>query len=518
MSLAAIDDKPPGPSGASADRPAREKRSAAVFSVSAAVGVTLLKLAAGLLTGSLGMLSEAAHSGVDLIASAITLFSVYASDRPADEEHNYGHGKIESLSAFLEVVIMLASCVWLVTQSIRRILFHSHLALRFSAWPFAVLLLSIVVDYARSRSLARVARAHRSEALAADAVHFATDMWSSGAVLVGLAAAFAGERFHIAWLEYGDPVAALVVSGVIVSVSWHLTRTTIDTLLDAAPSQQAGEDRRKARALLESELAAIPGVLSVDRLRTRRSGANTFADLTLGLPRNLTFQRSEQLTTAATDAVRRHWPGADVVVHSVPYATVTESVHDRVRAVAARRNLAIHEISVQQFDPGGGDAPEGLRATEGELSHGGLHIEQHLEVPESMPLRQAHELVTELEAEMRREVPEISSVVTHIESEGSTIERPSSPERDSQLEDRLREVARSFPEILDIHDVFITRRAYDPGGAGQLQVTCHCTLTDDLPMVRVHAIITLLEGAFKLVAPEVDRLLIHPEPATDNRR
>ena len=163
--------------------PHAAKRSAAILSVLAAALVTALKLLAGLITGSLGMLSEAAHSGIDLIASAITLFSVEVSDRPADEGHNYGHGKVESLSAFVETVIMLASCIWLVTTAIQRIVFHRHLALRPALWPFAVLLFSIVVDFTRSRSLGRIARQHHSDALAADSVHFATDMWASFCLL-----------------------------------------------------------------------------------------------------------------------------------------------------------------------------------------------------------------------------------------------------------------------------------------------------------------------------------------------
>jgi divalent metal cation (Fe/Co/Zn/Cd) transporter len=161
--------------------------------------------------------------------------------------------------------------------------------------------------------------------------------------------------------------------------------------------------------------------------------------------------------------------------------------------VAARSNLAIHDVSVQEYNQS-------------------LHVEQHLEVNETMSLRDAHDLVTRLEAEMRREVPEISTILTHIESEPSTIERPASLERDRQLEVRLRRVAAGFPEILDIHEVFVTRIN------DRIQVNCHCTLPDDLPMAKVHEIITALEGAFKLEDPEVSRLLIHPEPATDNRR
>ena len=481
------------------------KRSAAIFSVIAAGIVALLKLLTGVLTGSLGMLSEAAHSAIDLIASAITLFSVQVADRPADADHNYGHGKAESLAALVETFIMLGSCLWIVTEAIQRIFFHQHLALRPSLWPFAVLLVSIVVDFTRSRTLGRIARLHRSDALFADSIHFATDMWASLAVMVGLAATFAGERLSQPWLEYADPIAAIVVAGVILRVSWRLAHQTVDALLDATPTSDPTSDQPQSKEDLRNnlihDLMAIPGVLSVDRLRTRRSGADYFADVTLGMPRNLTFQRSEQLTMAATEAVQRHLPGADVVIHTVPTAALGESVHDRVRAVAARRNLAIHEIAVQHID-------------------GGLHVEQHLEVDESMPLRQAHELVTDLEAEMRREVPAIVSILTHIESEPATIERPASLERDRELEVHLRRVAAAFPEILDIHEVFVTRRRIRAAGnaGNHIQVSCHCTLPDDLPMERVHAVITALEGAFKLDAPEVDRLLIHPEPATDNRR
>jgi cation diffusion facilitator family transporter len=468
------------------------KRSAALFSVLAALGVTLLKLLTGLLTGSLGMLSEAAHSGIDLIAAAITFFSVQVSDRPADASHAYGHGKIESLSAGIESVLMLGSCIWILTEAIRRIISREHLALKFSPWPFVVLLLSITVDYTRSRKLHRIAREYKSEALEADAIHFRTDIWSSFAVLLGLIATYAGQHFRIPQLELADPVAAIIVSGIILHVTFKLARSTVDVLTDATPS----EARAQSRDLMR-DLAAIDGVLSVDRVRTRRSGPSYFADLTLGMPRNLTFQRSEQITLAATEAVRRHLPGADVVVHSIPTASRAESVHDRIRAVASRSNLSIHDVSVQEYNHA-------------------LHVEQHLEVGETMSLRAAHALVTQLESEMRREVPEISTILTHIESEPSTIERPASLERDRQLELRLRQAAAAFPQVQDIHEVFVTRIHHN--GADRIQVNCHCTLPDDLPMSQVHEIITALENAFKLDAPEVSRLLIHPEPVTDNNR
>jgi cation diffusion facilitator family transporter len=483
----------PAATSRSLNAPAAEtKRMAAGFSVLAAAFITLLKLVTGLLTGSLGMLSEAAHSGIDLIAAAITLFSVRAADQPPDDDHNYGHGKIESLAAFVETGLMLASSIWIVYEAIHRLLFQDHLKLPLSVWPFLVLMLSVAVDFARSRSLRKIAAETRSEALAADAVHFGTDLWASLAVLVGLAATALGEHFRIPRLEAADPLAALVVAGIILSVSWRLARHTLDTLLDATPAQDGNTAAATRRKLIQN-IREIDGVLDVARLRTRRSGSGYFADLTLAMPRNLTFQRSEQITMAATEAIQRVLPSADVVVHSVPTATLAESVHDRVRAVAARANLSIHDVAIQHYD-------------------GALHLELHLELDETLPLRTAHDIVTRLESNIRAEIPGIASILTHIESEPATIEFPAALERDRLIERTLRGVANSFPQVLDIHDIQVTRHHE------RTQVNCHCTLPDELSMARVHEVMTALENAFRLAAPEVSRLLIHPEPATDNRR
>lgn len=482
-----------GPGSAELHERSAAKRSAALTSVVAATGITLLKLLTGLLSGSLGMLSESAHSGIDLIAALLTFTSVQISDRPADEEHTFGHGKIENLSAAFETVLMVGSCIWIATEAVLRILHPSRLALRFSVWPFIVLLLSIAVDSARALALRRVATTHRSDALAADAVHFGTDIWSSFAVIVGLLASFAGQRFHIPALRYADPIAALIVAAIILRVTWTLAHRTIDSLLDATPP----EVRDQLHGDLQRELIAIPDVVSVQRLRVRRSGSNYFVDMTLGLPRVITFQRSEQVTFAATEAVQRRLPGADVVVKTVPIATLDESPFDRVRAVAARSNLTVHDVTLQQYD-------------------GALHLEQHLEVPETMPLRRAHEIATQLEADIRREVPGIATLLTHIEGEPATIAHPAPIETASNLEAQLRSAAHQFPEILDIHEITVTR-GHD-GAAHAIQVNCHCTLPDDLPMSMVHEIITDFENDFRRQHPLVARMLIHPEPASDNTR
>ncbi len=460
-----------------------EKRSVALMSVLAACCMTALKLVTGLLTGSLGMLSDAAHSGLDLVGAALTYFSVRLSDKPADEDHTYGHAKVENLSAFVETFLMIASCVWIAYEAVDRIFFHP-VQIKFVIWPFLVLITSITVDYWRSRQLKQVAIRSGSAALEADALHFASDIWASVAVLLGLAAAWIGHVFGIAWLRFADPVAAIAVSIMIFRFSWELARKTVQDLLDATPVE--------ARSRIIDEVGRTDGVLAVDQARVRRSGTAYFADLTLSLSRQLTFQRTEELVNEATEAVQRVLPNADVVIHTVPRPTVAESIFDRVRAVASRNNVGLHDVSIQSYD-------------------GKLHVEQHVEVPETMALRTAHTFVRGIEDEIRKELPQVGSVLTHIESEPATIEEPVTLDRDRRIERHLREAASQLPEIIDIHEVIVGR------SGEHLQLSCHCTLPDELEMQRVHEVITSLEDRFKLGCPEVYRVLIHPEPASDNR-
>jgi cation diffusion facilitator family transporter len=461
-----------------------EKRAVAGNSVLAAIAITTLKIVVGVTTGSLGILSEAAHSGLDLIAAIITFFSVRVSDKPADADHQYGHGKVENFSAFIETGLLLLTCFWIVSEAMKRLFFH-HVEIEPSIAAFVVMFFSMAVDFWRSRALGRIAAKYDSQALEADALHFSTDIWSSAVVVVGLLLVLLGRRFGIDWLRDADPVAALFVAGVVVYVSWRLARRTIDALLDAAP---AG-----VRNKIIAAVARVDGLLEVDRVRIRRAGNRYFADLSIGLARNVTFQRSEQVADAVTAAVHDVLPDADVVVHSIPRAVNTENIFDRIRAVATRNNFNVHDVSVQDLG-------------------GRLHVEQHLELDEHLSLKDAHDRVSVLESEIRQDVPEISSILTHIESEPATIETGDEIVRDARLEKRLKAIASEFPEILDMHDVQIKRVR------GRLYVSCHCTMSDDLPLSRVHDIQTELEIRFKHEAPELFRVLIHPEPSTDNRR
>src|SRR5437868_6431238 len=218
----------------------REKRTVAANSVVAALVITGLKIVVGVTTGSLGILSEAAHSGLDLVAAVITFLSVRVSDKPADADHQYGHGKVENFSAFIETGLLLLTCVWIIYEAIKRLFFH-HVEIEASIAAFAVMFLSMIVDYWRSRALGKIAAKYDSQALEADALHFSTDIWSSGVVVLGLLLVLVGRTYQIAWLRDADPIAALVVAGVVVYVSWRLARRTIDALLDAAPAGVRGK-------------------------------------------------------------------------------------------------------------------------------------------------------------------------------------------------------------------------------------------------------------------------------------
>ena len=453
-------------------------------SVIAAVTITALKIIVGLGTGSLGILSEAAHSGLDLIAAIITLFSIRVSDKPADADHQYGHGKFENFSAFIETALLLLTCVWIVYEAVERLFFH-HVEIEPTLAAFVVMLFSMAVDFWRSRSLKRIAVKYDSQALEADALHFSTDIWSSGVVILGLLLVLLGRKAGVGWLRDADPIAAVCVAGLVVSVSWRLARRTIDALVDAAPTG--------VRNKIISAVGKVDGLLGIDRVRIRRAGNRYFADVSVGLARSVTFQRSEQVAGAVTQAVQNVLPNADVVVRSIPRVANAENIFDRVRAVATRHNLNLHDVSVQDI-------------------HGSLHVEQHLELDERLQLKDAHDQVTMLESEIRNDVPEISSILTHIESEPATIETGDEVVRDADLERRLKVIATEFPEIADMHDVEIKRVR------GRLYVSCHCTMADDEPLSRVHDISTELEVRFKQEAPELFRVLIHPEPTTDNRR
>ena len=287
-----------------------DKNRVAASSVVAAVGLTGFKITVGLLTGSLGILAEAAHSGLDLVAALMTWFAVRLSGKPADRNHLYGHGKVENLSALFETLLLLATCVWIVYSAVTR-LQAGTIEIEVNIWSFAVMGFSIVVDYSRSRMLYRAAKQHNSQALEADALHFSTDIWSSAVVIGGLICVKLSERYPtLAFLHSADAVAAIFVALIVFFVCGELGMRTIQALLDTAPSGL--EERIKQTA------ESVAGIVDCHQVRARYSGAQLFVDAHVLVDGDQTLHQAHALTDAVEEAIQRIAPGADVTVHAEP--------------------------------------------------------------------------------------------------------------------------------------------------------------------------------------------------------
>ncbi len=291
----------------------KEKRSAALSSVAAAIGLTGMKLVVGLLTGSLGILSEAAHSGLDLVAALVTFLAVRVSDKPADDNHHYGHGKVENISALLETLLLLATCVWIIYEAIQR-LFYRHVQVEASIWAFLVMGISIVVDLTRSRILKQAAVKHKSQALEADALHFSTDIWSSSVVIVGLAGVKLAEWFPgLQFLHSADAVAALGVSMIVIYVSLQLGKRSIDGLLDTAPQGLVEQ--------ITQAVEMVRGVEDIHHIRVLPSGANVFIDAHVLVKGAISLEETHTLMDEVENVIHAIVPGADVTIHPEPLET-----------------------------------------------------------------------------------------------------------------------------------------------------------------------------------------------------
>ncbi len=288
----------------------REKRSAASSSVIAAIGLTLFKIIVGFATGSLGILAEAAHSGLDLMAALMTFLAVRISGKPADQGHLYGHGKVENLSALFETLLLLLTCVWIIYEAIHRLLYHGiHLTVNY--WSFAVMITSIVVDISRSRILYRVSRKYNSQALEADALHFSTDIWSSGVVILGLFCVKLSEWVAgLAFLRFADSVAAITVGLIVVYVGGRLGIRTVQALIDFAPS---GIERK-----IKNAVELLPGVADCHNVRLRYSGSQLFVDIHVLVDGNQSLIEAHNLTEKIEETIQEIIPNADIVVHPEP--------------------------------------------------------------------------------------------------------------------------------------------------------------------------------------------------------
>jgi cation diffusion facilitator family transporter len=459
--------------------PAKEKASVALSSLLAAALLTALKAAVGLTTGSLGLLSEAAHSALDFVAALTTYLSVRLADKPADSSHPFGHGKFEHLSALVETGLLLITCAWIAFAAAGRLSFNI-VQVRPSIPAFAVMAISIAVDGARSRSLSRAAKKYGSQALEADALHFSTDIYSSAAVIAGLAMVALAGYWNIRWLRAADPAAALVVAGLIVYISVRLGKRTVDALVDAAPEGTS--------ARISDVIARVPGVLDHDRIRVRQSGNQLFVELRLMLHSNIPLEHAQAVEDAVESQVRGLFPDADIVIHSSPQEPSASDLVEKIRAVANRNNFQVHDVTPYEIA-------------------GRINLNLDLELDPKLTLEAAHQKATALEDEIKQELPEVSEVNVHIEPMLHQVERGSEAGwLKAGMERKLLAIARETPGLVDCHSLV----AHQVGD--NFLVSLHCTLEPDLSLARVHDITEELEFKFRSEFPQIMKASIHAEP------
>jgi cation diffusion facilitator family transporter len=471
------------PTEQAAEQASREKRMAALGSVGSAVVLVSLKVFLAALTGSLGILSEALHSILDLVAAVITYLSVRVADKPADAQHLYGHGKVESFSAFVETGLLLLTALYIIWEAFQRLIGGTAHVVKPSLSAIVILILAMGIDFVRARALRRVAKKYPSEALQADALHFSTDVWSTFVVVLGITGAWLGLKLNIPVLGMLDALAALGVAGVIIWIGSRLGKRTLDVLLDVAPS---GLQEQIVNAVDETE-----GVLQTERVRVRRAGQRYFVDVTISVPRTASLEQAHAASEAVERSVEAIVP-ADVVVHVEPRARSNEPLFETIRAFAQRRGLPVHELSAHQYE-------------------GRLFIELHLEVNEDSSLRDAHRKATELEEEILGATDPGTRVNIHIEPLGARIVGAEEMKELSRaVQNFLNSLPAEYPELVDCHEVHVRSVEH------RILVSCHCAMDGSLPITQVHDFTALLEGRVKERFPQIFRLTIHPEPVEES--
>ena len=448
------------------------KQRAAAASIVASTALAVLKLAAGMASGSLALLSEGAHNTIDIGASALTLFAVREADKPADADHPFGHAKIEAVAALAETGLLAALSIGVAIQAIERIR-GGDATVDVNAFAIGVILFSIAVDVVRWRALTYAARATSSHALSADALHYSSDLVASALVLLGLVATRAG-------VPHADAFAAIGVAGFIAVAGYRLGRATIDALVDRAP-----EGLTDAIRGLVINTGSVAGI---EAIRLRPSGPKIVGDVVVSVSRTLPLERVAAVKSDLQTRIARRWPEAELTITANPLKLNDETILERVLVIAARRGLPVHHVTIQDIE-------------------GRKTVALDLEVDGAMTLGDAHRLASKLEDAIAGEIGEGVEVETHIE--------PAEPEAQGQLAepDLVRRIKASLAataaaqgRLRDIHNVRVRET---PGG---VVVLFHCRVDPATPVETVHDAVDALERSVRNAFPEARRVVGHAEP------
>lgn len=473
------------------DSGALEKNRAAMLSLLAALVLTCVKLAVGLYTNSLGILSEALHSGLDLLAAALTLAAVKISSKPADSRHPYGHGKAENLSALAQTLLLFGTCVWVVYEGVQRLTSGASPVLP-SLWGVGVMAFSMAIDINRVRVLRRVAKNFHSQALEADALHFSTDILSSAVVLVGVLAVWLAQFLQLPEpvsrvLSQADTVAALLVAAIIFRASLHMASDAVDMLMDTGSAH--------ASEAIGASVKSIAGISEVRRVRVRTSGPQSFVDLTVGVAPGLKVSDGHRLAHEAEQAVAAILPRADVTVHVEPRKSCgldENNPFTLVQLAASEHGLAVHDVHVLSADTA-------------------CHVELHVELPGQMPFDKAYERVKAFEDSLREALPGVE-IVSHMEPKapsaalepGASVSLPF-----SEMAWREIEAAVASEPLAGKPHKFSTYVLPEQG----VCISFHCNVSVGLSVEEAHNVCTRLEKRIRAAVPQLGRLSIHMEPS-----
>lgn len=453
------------------------KQAVALSSVFASAGMAAMKLVVGLLTGSLGVLSEAAHSLLDLGTAALTWFAVRIGDQPADDRHPYGHGKFESVSALVGTGLLFLTAALIVKEAVERLLDPAAATVETTWYSVAVIVVSIGIDISRSRALARVAKETGSQALEADALHFSSDVLSSAVVLAGLGFVALG------WPR-ADAFAAIGVSVFVALAGWRLGSRTLDVLVDTAPEGIAER--------VQDVAAAVEGVVGVERVRARPVGATVFVDLVIKVSRTLPLQQVEALRAVVVGRIRASLGEVEPLVVAEPLTLSDESIAETLRVLAAARGLAVHNVGVATIE-------------------GRPHLSFDLEVDEALTIAAAHALASQMETALRAELGEELAVDIHIDPRrlhvfaGTEVDG----ERLEGVRTALASIVAPLPLVRSIHHLRVQER--EDG----LYASCHCLFPDHAPILTVHAATERIEHALLKAVPGLARVVVHAEPESE---
>ncbi|GAB6151444.1 cation diffusion facilitator family transporter [Desulfosporosinus burensis] len=461
-----------------------DKQKAALSSVFAAVFLTLMKTVVGIFTGSLGILSEALHSALDLCAALITFFAVKFSDKPADSKHHYGHGKIESFSALIETALLLITCVWIIYEAVEKLFLGKSVELIGIQWGVLTMIISIMVDASRVRVLKKAAKEHGSQALEADALHFSSDIWSSSVVIVGLMCVWIGDYFNIPVLKYADPVAALGVALLVIKVSIKLGRETIDVLLDTAPNGM--------KEMIEEEICKITSVIQVAEIRLRPSGAVQYIDINVGVDPYQSHRSVHTIVHEIRERISEKIPRCDIVVSTFPVDAVgnadlslNRTLEELINQIPNCTN--VHNIHVYELE-------------------GKKKITAHIELEENLTLKDSHELSHRIGNMVQKAINNVDNVSLYFERAEQVVETEDITETQQDIIDNIKTAVLKIRDNVDCHDIKLYRKG------NKVSTFLHCGVRGDFTVDKLETISNSIKSELKNNVARLENVHIHFEP------